>query len=126
MDAIDELAQLADSTHQASALLADEDVDKNSSSSRRPSTFLNVVALNNTENGSSVGPSTFLDVLSLVGLLGCCYGYLACARCSSSGVLVLVEPVSTVKGGDQHLAPPKTERCSNCSGSGKVNHALGF
>ncbi|CAL5322893.1 unnamed protein product [Camellia sinensis] len=47
-------------------------------------------------------------------------GYLACARCSSSGALVLVEPVSTVNGGDQHLAPPKTERCSNCSGSGKV------
>ncbi|GMP93719.1 hypothetical protein CsSME_00043432 [Camellia sinensis var. sinensis] len=45
---------------------------------------------------------------------------------SLSGVLVLVEPVSTVNGGDQHLAPPKTERCSNCSGSGKVNHALGF
>ncbi|XP_028074473.1 protein ORANGE-GREEN, chloroplastic-like [Camellia sinensis] len=53
-------------------------------------------------------------------------GYLTCARCSSSGVLVLVEPVSTVNGGDQHLATPKTERCSNCSGSGKVNHALGF
>ncbi|GMP23840.1 hypothetical protein CsSME_00001299 [Camellia sinensis var. sinensis] len=52
-------------------------------------------------------------------------GYLACARCSSSGALVLVEPVSTVNGGDQHLAPPKTERCSNCSGSGKVRH-LGF
>ncbi|THG22320.1 hypothetical protein TEA_010003 [Camellia sinensis var. sinensis] len=44
---------------------------------------------------------------------------------SLSGVLVLVEPVSTVNGGDQHLAPPKTERCSNCSGSGKGRH-LGF
>ncbi|XP_028057532.1 uncharacterized protein LOC114261454 isoform X5 [Camellia sinensis] len=51
--------------------------------------------------------------------------YLASARCSSSGVLVLVEPVSTVNGGDQHLATPKTERCSNCSGSGKGRH-LGF
>ncbi|KAI8564472.1 hypothetical protein RHMOL_Rhmol03G0184000 [Rhododendron molle] len=47
-------------------------------------------------------------------------GYLACARCSSTGALVLIEPVSTVNGGDQPLAPPKTERCSNCSGSGKV------
>ncbi|KAG4979163.1 hypothetical protein JHK85_033121 [Glycine max] len=47
-------------------------------------------------------------------------GYLACARCSSTGALVLIEPVSTVKGGDKPLSPPKTERCSNCSGSGKV------
>lgn len=47
-------------------------------------------------------------------------GYLACARCSSTGALVLIEPVSTVNGRDQPLSPPKTERCSNCSGSGKV------
>ncbi|KAG8381054.1 hypothetical protein BUALT_Bualt06G0082100 [Buddleja alternifolia] len=47
-------------------------------------------------------------------------GYLACARCSSTGSLVLIEPVSTLNGGDQPLSPPKTERCSNCSGAGKV------
>ncbi|KAJ0961610.1 hypothetical protein J5N97_001107 [Dioscorea zingiberensis] len=47
-------------------------------------------------------------------------GYLACARCSSTGALVLVDPVSTVNGGDRPLSPPKTERCSNCSGAGKV------
>ncbi|GMI95377.1 ORANGE, Arabidopsis thaliana orange [Hibiscus trionum] len=47
-------------------------------------------------------------------------GYLACARCSTSGSIVLTEPVSTVNGGDQPLSSPKTERCSNCSGSGKV------
>ncbi|KAK3033218.1 hypothetical protein RJ639_033098 [Escallonia herrerae] len=48
-------------------------------------------------------------------------GYLACARCSSTGALVLIEPVvSTVNGGDRPLSPPKTERCSNCSGAGKV------
>ncbi|KAG8390212.1 hypothetical protein BUALT_Bualt01G0060200 [Buddleja alternifolia] len=47
-------------------------------------------------------------------------GYLACARCSSSGSLVLIQPVSTLNGGDQPLSPPKTERCSNCSGAGKV------
>ncbi|XP_008794902.2 protein ORANGE-GREEN, chloroplastic isoform X2 [Phoenix dactylifera] len=47
-------------------------------------------------------------------------GYLACARCSSSGAIVLVEPVATVNDGDQPLSPPRTERCSNCSGSGKV------
>ncbi|GFZ09547.1 dynamin-like protein 6 [Actinidia rufa] len=48
MDAIDELAQLSDSMRQASSLLADEDVEENpSSSSRRSSTFLNVVALGN-------------------------------------------------------------------------------
>ncbi|XP_021667957.2 protein ORANGE, chloroplastic isoform X1 [Hevea brasiliensis] len=46
--------------------------------------------------------------------------YLACARCSSTGALVLIEPVSTVNSGDQPLSAPKTERCSNCSGSGKV------
>ncbi|XP_071934341.1 protein ORANGE-GREEN, chloroplastic isoform X2 [Coffea arabica] len=47
-------------------------------------------------------------------------GYLACARCSSTGALVLIEPVSTLNGGDQPLSPPKTERCPNCSGAGKV------
>lgn len=52
-----------------------------------------------------------------------CTGYLACARCSSTGTLVLIEPaVSTVNGRDQPLSLPKTERCSNCSGSGKVRH----
>lgn len=46
MAAIDDLSELADSMRQAAALLADEDVDE-SSNSRRPSTFLNVVALGN-------------------------------------------------------------------------------
>ncbi|KAK1305534.1 hypothetical protein QJS10_CPA10g01007 [Acorus calamus] len=46
-------------------------------------------------------------------------GYLACARCSSTGSLVLIEPVATLNSGDQPLSPPTTERCSNCSGSGK-------
>ncbi|KAL0365787.1 UNVERIFIED_CONTAM: Dynamin-2B [Sesamum radiatum] len=50
MEAIEELSQLSNSMRQASALLADEDVDETSSSatSRRASTFLNVVALGNT------------------------------------------------------------------------------
>ena len=47
MAAIEELSELADSMRQASALLADEDIDETSNSSRRPSTFLNVVALGN-------------------------------------------------------------------------------
>ncbi|OMO52270.1 hypothetical protein COLO4_37312 [Corchorus olitorius] len=47
-------------------------------------------------------------------------GYLACARCSNTGSIVLIEPVSTVNGGNKPLSPPKAERCSNCSGSGKV------
>ncbi|XP_075484050.1 dynamin-2A-like [Primulina tabacum] len=55
MEAIDELFKLSDSMRQASALLADEDVDETSSSasSRRPSTFLNVVAIGNTGAGKS-------------------------------------------------------------------------
>ncbi|KAI3675968.1 hypothetical protein L1987_85564 [Smallanthus sonchifolius] len=54
MDAIEELVQLGDSMRQAAALLNDEDVDENSSSSsRRTSTFLNVVALGNTSAGKS-------------------------------------------------------------------------
>ncbi|XP_052204785.1 dynamin-2A-like [Diospyros lotus] len=52
MEAIEELAQLSDSMRQAAALLADEDVDE-TSSSRRTSTFLNVVALGNTGAGKS-------------------------------------------------------------------------
>lgn len=47
-------------------------------------------------------------------------GYLACARCSSTGSLVLTEPVSTFSDVDQPLSAPKTERCPNCSGAGKV------
>ncbi|KAI3835817.1 hypothetical protein MKX03_013413 [Papaver bracteatum] len=47
-------------------------------------------------------------------------GYLACARCISSGSLVLVDPKATLDGNDQPLSPPTTERCSNCSGAGKV------
>jgi hypothetical protein len=47
-------------------------------------------------------------------------GYLACARCSSTGAVVLTEPVSAFIDGDQPLSAPKTERCPNCSGAGKV------
>lgn len=47
-------------------------------------------------------------------------GYLACARCSNTGAIVLIEPVSSVNGENQPLSTPRTERCSNCSGSGKV------
>ncbi|XP_043719930.1 dynamin-2A-like isoform X2 [Telopea speciosissima] len=52
MEAIEELVQLSESMLQASALLADEDVDENTSS-RRTSTFLNVVALGNVGAGKS-------------------------------------------------------------------------
>lgn len=47
-------------------------------------------------------------------------GYLACARCSNTGAIVLIEPVSSINGENQPLSTPRTERCSNCSGSGKV------
>ncbi|AES87572.1 putative dynamin GTPase [Medicago truncatula] len=53
MAAIEELSELADSMRQASALLADEDIDETSNNSRRPSTFLNVVALGNVGSGKS-------------------------------------------------------------------------
>ncbi|RID52152.1 hypothetical protein BRARA_H02772 [Brassica rapa] len=53
MEAIDELSQLSDSMKQAASLLADEDPDETSSSSRRPATFLNVVALGNVGAGKS-------------------------------------------------------------------------
>lgn len=48
MEAMEELTQLSQSMMQAAALLADEDVDESSpASSKRSSTFLNVVALGN-------------------------------------------------------------------------------
>ncbi|XP_071706454.1 protein ORANGE, chloroplastic-like [Rutidosis leptorrhynchoides] len=47
-------------------------------------------------------------------------GYLACARCASTGSIVLIDPIASANGGNQPLSPPKTERCSNCSGAGKV------
>ncbi|VFQ71502.1 unnamed protein product [Cuscuta campestris] len=54
MDAIEELSELSESMRQAASLLADEDIDEtSSSSSKRPSTFLNVVALGNTSAGKS-------------------------------------------------------------------------
>ncbi|CAN6854425.1 unnamed protein product [Brassica oleracea] len=48
-------------------------------------------------------------------------GYLACARCSSTGSLIISEPVSAIAGGNHSVSTTsKTERCSNCSGAGKV------
>ncbi|GLT44508.1 hypothetical protein SLA2020_183990 [Shorea laevis] len=53
MEAIEELSELSDLMRQGAALLADEDVDEISSSSKGPSTFLNVVALGNIGAGKS-------------------------------------------------------------------------
>ncbi|KAM1381514.1 hypothetical protein PS2_033673 [Malus domestica] len=53
MEAIEELLQLSDSMRQGAAILADEDVDENTTSSRRASSFLNVVALGNVGAGKS-------------------------------------------------------------------------
>ncbi|KAM2988194.1 hypothetical protein FF2_002301 [Malus domestica] len=53
MEAIEELLQLSDSMRQGAAILADEDVDENTTSSRRVSSFLNVVALGNVGAGKS-------------------------------------------------------------------------
>ncbi|XP_020090518.1 dynamin-2A-like [Ananas comosus] len=51
MEAMEELTQLSEAMLQAAALLADEDVDE--PSSKRNSTFLNVVALGNVGAGKS-------------------------------------------------------------------------
>ncbi|GKE02556.1 hypothetical protein Tco_1390539, partial [Tanacetum coccineum] len=46
-------------------------------------------------------------------------GYLACARCASTGAIVLIHPVTSANSGSQPSTPPKTERCSKVSGAGK-------
>lgn len=52
-------------------------------------------------------------------------GYLACARCSASGVCLSVDPVITDAATDGPLRMPTTQRCPNCSGAGKVyQHCL--
>ncbi|KAJ7967947.1 Dynamin-like [Quillaja saponaria] len=62
MEAIEELVQLSESMLQATAVLADEDVDETStsSSSRRSSTFLNVVALGNVGAGKSAALNSLI------------------------------------------------------------------
>lgn len=75
MEAIEELSQLSESMRQAASLLADEDVDENSSSaasSRRDSTFLNVVALGNVVS-QSLPFDLYLefDLCAFVSLLLC-------------------------------------------------------
>ncbi|RWR97120.1 protein ORANGE, chloroplastic-like protein isoform X1 [Cinnamomum micranthum f. kanehirae] len=47
-------------------------------------------------------------------------GYLACARCSASGVVLSIEPISVSGNSDRPLHAPTTQRCLNCSGAGKV------
>ncbi|PWA41245.1 chaperone protein dnaJ-related protein [Artemisia annua] len=47
-------------------------------------------------------------------------GYLACARCSTSGVCLNIEPISVSNASDRPLRAPTTRRCLNCSGAGKV------
>jgi hypothetical protein len=47
-------------------------------------------------------------------------GYLACARCSASGVCLNIEPISVSNASARPLGAPTTQRCSSCSGAGKV------
>lgn len=50
----------------------------------------------------------------------CCgAGYLACGRCSGSGLSLNIEPI-IASASDRPLLVPTTRWCSNCSGSGKV------
>lgn len=58
MEAIEELVQLSDSMRQAAAVLADEDID----SYKRPTTFLNVVALGNVVSFSSIHISHIVSI----------------------------------------------------------------
>jgi dynamin GTPase len=52
MEAVEELAQLSEAMRQAASLLADDD-PSDDSAPRRPSTFLNAVALGNVGAGKS-------------------------------------------------------------------------
>ncbi|XP_052135838.1 uncharacterized protein LOC127754377 [Oryza glaberrima] len=54
MEAMDELVQLAESMCQAASLLLGDDDPSDESSPRRPSTFLNAVALGNVQVGSAL------------------------------------------------------------------------
>lgn len=47
-------------------------------------------------------------------------GYLACARCSSSGACLSVDTISISSAFNRPLRVPTTQRCPNCSGAGKV------
>ncbi|XP_058760049.1 protein ORANGE-LIKE, chloroplastic-like [Vicia villosa] len=47
-------------------------------------------------------------------------GYLACARCSTTGVCLKIDPISASGATVRPLQVPTTKRCPNCSGAGKV------
>ncbi|KAK7268033.1 hypothetical protein RIF29_20716 [Crotalaria pallida] len=47
-------------------------------------------------------------------------GYLACARCSASGVCLNIDPISVSSASVKQLQVPTTKRCPSCSGVGKV------
>ncbi|WJX17932.1 hypothetical protein P8452_07787 [Trifolium repens] len=49
-------------------------------------------------------------------------GYLACARCSTSGVCLNIDPISASGTSVRPLQVPTTKRCPNCSGAGKVHN----
>ncbi|KAF3778214.1 hypothetical protein EJ110_NYTH41883 [Nymphaea thermarum] len=47
-------------------------------------------------------------------------GYLACARCSGSGLSSTIESITFPSSSNFPLSARKNERCINCSGAGKV------
>ncbi|XP_024019682.1 protein ORANGE-LIKE, chloroplastic [Morus notabilis] len=47
-------------------------------------------------------------------------GYLACARCSASGICLRIDSISASSHSDCPLRVPGAQRCLNCSGAGKV------
>lgn len=65
-------------------------------------------------------PVSLAEVLEFIILYFLLTGYLACARCSASGMCLNVEPISVSNASDRPLRAPTTQRCSSCSGVGKV------
>jgi len=68
MEAMEELSELAESMRQAASLLADDD-PSDDAAPRRPTTFLNAVALGNVV---SIGPPAAPHPTRPLAICSCC------------------------------------------------------